>query len=134
LFPIVGTTPTQYGTYGVPVTWSNGAPTASATAVTTYVGTDGVGKGFTISVPSGTNLRNAKVYLHLYNGSATFTAHLSDSSAPDYVSNVMYDGTANNLVYTLAFRASSGATALQLRFEETASLGGSFGVCAVTLY
>src|SRR5262249_33440156 len=47
--------------------------------------TEGVQKGFSITAPADTTARTLTVHVGGWNSSCTFTAHLSDGSAADFV-------------------------------------------------
>ncbi len=133
LTPLVTTTPGVNTSFGVPASWSDGFPTATGSAVTSYVLCNGVGTGFTMTVPAGTTPRTVKLYLHLYSSTATINAHLSDSSAPDFNDTATWvSGFPNNIVYTLNFNSASALRMLTITFTQTVDSGGSMGVCAIT--
>jgi hypothetical protein len=121
----------QYASYGRNFTWSDGAPTTSAS---TYSGiyVRGLGNGHTISVPTDGTLRTLRVYVCNYPSTAQLTAHLDGTT--DYVDSE----TANNADtydrYTIAFRGPAGGT-LTVNWKMTDDQGsGSVDVFGATLY
>jgi len=77
---------------------------------------NGVGHGYRFTAPAGVQERVLRVYVGGIEGAGcTLTAHLSDGSAPDYVSKT-FDGNLSNSwspvpggftgVYTLRYRAA----------------------------
>ena len=101
---------------GMSVHWSDGSPTARVDDSHSGLWLNGVGHGYRFTVPAGTQEHVLRVYVGGIEGAGcTLTAHLSDSSAPDYVSPT-FDGNLSNPwspvpggftgVYTLRYRAA----------------------------
>ena len=83
----------------VTFTWSDGSPTASSSGTTSGVYYNSSPKGFQITAPADTATRTLKVYVSAYQADFVLTAHLSDSSAPDYT-----DTQTNNVNSTSIYR------------------------------
>ena len=101
---------------GMSVRWSDGAPTAKVDDTHAGLWLNGVGHGYRFSAPADTRERTLRVYVSGIEGAGcALTAHLSDGSAPDYVSPT-FDGNLSNAwsavpggftgVYTLRYRAA----------------------------
>ncbi len=106
------------------VAWTGGSPVAQVNDSHAGLWLNGLGSGYTFAVPADTSERTLRVYVSGINGAAgTFTAHLSDSSSPDYVSQ-NFDGNLAKPwspvpdgfggVYTLHYRAASAGQHLQI--------------------
>ena len=103
--------------FGMSVRWSDGSPIAAENDTHASLWLNGVGHGYQFSAPADTAERVLKVYVGAINGAeGTLTAHLSDGSAPDYVSNT-FNGNRSfawspvpagfTTVYTLRYHAGS---------------------------
>ena len=101
---------------GMSVKWSDGAPTAAVSDSHSGLWLNGVGHGYRFSAPADARERTLRVYVSGIEGAGcTLTAHLSDGSAPDYVSPT-FDGNLSNAwsavpggfvgAYTLRYRAA----------------------------
>ena len=101
---------------GMSVHWSDGSPTARVDDTHAGLWLNGVGHGYRFTAPAGIQERVLRVYVGGIEGAGcTLTAHLSDNSAPDYVSPT-FDGNLSNPwspvpggftgVYTLRYRAA----------------------------
>jgi hypothetical protein len=126
---IVGT-PLQYGSYAPTLSWSDGAPTASATThsgVFVY----GMGSGFTVTAPTSTTTRTLRLYVSQDNSTSLFTAHVADGSSADFIKmNTVLSGNFTQ-VYTIVVRTSAPST-LTASFTNTGT-GGDVDLLAVTL-
>ncbi len=115
---VAGTTMTQLGSYGVGFSWSDGAPTTSASNTTTGVYTYGVGAGFRISAPADTTTRTLTLYAGGQSSTANVVAHLSDGSAPDYTASATLaagdQGNQFERTVTLTYRAASAAQTIRV--------------------
>ncbi len=103
---------------GVEMSWNDGAPTPSVNSSPTGLWWNVVDHGYSLTAPADSQERVLKVYVGGIGGAhGKLTAHLSDNSAPDYVSDT-WDGNAGQghwaavpgsfyAVYTLRYRAAS---------------------------
>ncbi len=102
---------------GMSVRWSDGSPTAHVDDSHAGLWLNGVGHGYHFTAPAGTEEHVLRVYVGGIEGAGcTLTAHLSDGSAPDYVSPT-FNGNLSNPwspvpggfsgVYTLRYRAAT---------------------------
>jgi hypothetical protein len=129
----VGAAFVEGGPFSPMFSWSNGAPTASAsTSAGVYIG--GVGNAITVTVPADATARSLRLYLLNFHSTGTLTAHLSDSSAVDYVQSLT---TVNGQAYrvTILFHAGSAAQTLTVTWALTTDTGaGSVDFLAATVY
>lgn len=107
---------------GMSVRWSDGSPTARVDDSHAGLWLNGVGHGYRFTAPADTQERVLRVYVGGIEGvGCTLAAHLSDGSAPDYISPT-FDGNLSNAwspvpggfggVYTLRYRAASPSQTL----------------------
>jgi parallel beta-helix repeat protein len=80
---------------------------------------DTVGDGFGFTVPAGLEPRTVKVYVATNRADGTLTAHLSDSSAADYVDVLPAATDENTAVYTITYQANSDGQTLHITWVET---------------
>ncbi len=129
-----------YGDNFLSYTWTDGTPTATATNSTTgiYEG----GGAFQFTVPANTTSQTLKVYVGGVSATTTFTAHLSDGSAPDYTDSTLASGAdvkfapdANHFVgvYTIVFKAASAGQTLTIMHQQTGGTG-NITLQAATLF
>jgi hypothetical protein len=122
---------TQIGTASVlsytndlrPMSWSDGTPTATGTnnVAGNYVA--GIGNGFQVSAPADTTQRTLLVYVGGWNSGGRLVAHLSDSSAADYV-NTTFSGTGQyDVVFTLTYQAASAGQQLVVQWTQISGTG-----------
>jgi hypothetical protein len=132
---------TQIGTASVlsytndlrPMSWSDGTPTATGTnnVAGNYVA--GIGNGFQVSAPADTTQRTLLVYVGGWNSGGRLVAHLSDSSAADYV-NTTFSGTGQyDVVFTLTYQAASAGQQLVVQWTQASGTTGNVTVQAVAL-
>ena len=102
---------------GMSVRWGDGSPTDRLDDSHAGLWLNGVGHGYRFTAPAGVQEHVLRVYVGGIEGAGcTLTAHLSDGSAPDYVSKT-FDGNLANPwspvpggftgVYTLRYRAAA---------------------------
>jgi hypothetical protein len=122
-YTVVGTGPVnRYTDNAFGYSWTDGTPTASATASTTGVYVSSVGNGFQITAPADTTQRTLTVYVDAYHAQGKMVAHLSDASSPDYV-----DTTINSVsptvqgAYTFVYKAASSGQTLTVTFTNIAN-------------
>jgi hypothetical protein len=122
-----------YNYYNDPrsLNWNNGTPTANGSnAAGIYI--SGIGNGFQVTAPADNQVRTLKVYVGGWNSGGTFTATLSDGSAPSY-SNSSYAGSGQyNAVYTVTYNAASAGKLLTVKWVQ-GSGGGNVTLQAATL-
>ncbi|MBP1689089.1 MAG: Por secretion system C-terminal sorting protein, partial [Deltaproteobacteria bacterium] len=108
-YAVVGAaTASTYASSRRAMAWTDGSPIAVGSSKQGISISGGLGQGFQIVVPADTTTRTLFVYVGATNSIGELAAHLSDQSAPDYVSpatskiSKSWDG-----VYTLTYRAAS---------------------------
>ena len=105
--------------------WTDGTPAASNPGDTNVIYTNGPGAGFSLIVPADTTVRTLYVYAEVATGvTGTFTATLSDNSAPQYTDS-SFSGV--EVTYGVIYQAASAGQTLTLTWTGSAS-GTSFGV------
>jgi len=112
--------------------WFDGDPSQTVQTYGTRTETfqSGVGNGFAISVPAGTEPRTLRVFVGGFNSRGTLTASLSDGSAPDYkISFGNWHGSNGHYskVMTLSYRAASENQVLNVSWIQTEGVNGQFG-------
>src|ERR1700722_15462336 len=106
------------------LSWTDGLQTLSSSANNpngVYV--SGAGDGFSFTAPADTAMRTLVVHAGGYFSVGRLTAHLSDSSAPDFVDvtgaiTAIYDRN-----YVLTYRAASAGQTLTVSWVEVTDLG-----------
>jgi chitodextrinase len=116
--------------------WSDGTPTASATATKTGILALGVSNGFQITGPADTTQRTLKVHVGVWTGQGKFEVRLSDGSAPSYTDTSLVNTTgARTGVYTLVYSAASSGRTLTIKYTllNSYSSNGNVTLEAATL-
>jgi hypothetical protein len=114
----------RYGDNRVAFSWTDGMPVPTEDGTTTGVWVGGIGEGFSLFAPADTTERTLIVYLGGYFSSATFTAQLSDGSAPEFVSAEFASLESPYWVtVTLRYRAGTAGQTLQLSWRQTSTRG-----------
>jgi hypothetical protein len=117
-------------------TWSDGTPVGNQpTAQYSGVWINGAPNGFSTTVPAGSAMRTLRMYVGAYNATGTFTAHLSDSSAPDYV-DVAGIGNASSSwagVYEVTYRSVAQSATLAVTWVQSSAGGGDVNWSAASL-
>jgi hypothetical protein len=122
-FTIVGTGPARpYNDDLRPASWTDGTPTASATNNVSGVYIDGVGNGYSITVPASTASRTVTMLVGGWESGGTLRAHLGDGSAPDYIDSTVTVSGSYYRIYTLTYVAGS-TTTLTLTWVQSAGPG-----------
>jgi len=105
-----------------PISWIDGLPTATRTNDQEALYINNLNNGFSLTVPAG--ITAATLYVHAggFMSGGTLTAHLSDSSAPDYVDRTAIVSGQYDRNYTLTYNAASSGQTLTVTWVDT--LGG----------
>ncbi|GGP25043.1 PQQ-binding-like beta-propeller repeat protein [Silvimonas amylolytica] len=106
-----------------PLSWSNGTPTAAATANTNGVYVNAVNNGFQFTAPADTNQRTLIVHVGGYKTSGTLTAHLSDGSAADFTDTTTLATGQYDRNYTLTYSAASAGQYLTVHWIAASGTG-----------
>jgi uncharacterized protein YjdB len=122
-YTVVGTgTATNYTGDSRRCTWSDGTPTANGSNRNgVYIA--GTGKGFQITAPADLTQRTLKVYVGGLTSGGTFTASLSDGSAPDYVNSSFSGPNQYDVVYTLTYKAASAGKLITVTWVQASGTG-----------
>lgn len=118
--------------------WSDGTPDASATATLTGVYIKGLNVGFQITAPADTTPRTLIVYVGVFNTQGLLTAHLSDSSSPDYMDTSLASSGFIPGAYQISYKASLPSQNITITFTMNTNTGPRcseiYGVhCTVSL-
>jgi len=123
---IMGGGLTQFSSYPVMFTWTDGTPDTTAmpaTGTSTGVYLYGTGQGFRITVPAGPVNRTLKLYVGGQQSTCTVTAHLSDGSAPDFIASVSDKNKLFAATVTIAYRGVQAGEDLVVDWVVTSSSG-----------
>ena len=111
------TSPTRNNQGSTGLTWTDGTPDSTVTDELYYAYSAASSMQFT--APAGTSSHTLYVYVGQYNCPTSFTAHLSDSSSPDYVSTASMGGGWNAGLFVLTYHAGSAGQTLTITFGST---------------
>lgn len=117
-------------------TWSGGTPVATQTTAQ-YCGVwiDSQPNGFSTTVPAGRTPHTFRMYVGAADATGTFTAHLSDGSAPDYV-DVSGIGAATRGwagVYQIVYNSSTDGAQLVVSWVQNSGASGDVNWSAASL-
>ena len=112
-----------YGNDLRPLSWTDGAPTASSSNNTNGLYIAGIGNGFTFTAPADTTLRTLIVHVGGWLSGGRLVAHLSDGSAVDYTDTTPVDSGQFDRNYTLGYRANGPGQTLQVTWTMVAGSG-----------
>lgn len=102
--------------------WTGGTPTdKGSNSDGLYV--SATGNGFTFTAPAGTTQRILTVHVGGWNSSGTFTAHLSDGSAPDFVDTTPLASGQYDRNYTLTYTAGVTAQTITIKWVMASGTG-----------
>jgi hypothetical protein len=138
-YTLVGShTAAHYSNNSVGYTWTDGAPTVSASNSTTGIYAEGTGDGFQFTVPADTTARALRLYVGAWRSQGKLVAHLSDGSVPDYTDTNLVNtaGVTSLGVYTLVYNAASSGQTLTVTYTQQSATGiatGNATLQAVTL-
>ncbi len=106
--------------------WTDGAPDAAAQGAHGGLTAPAAGQGLSFTVPADTTPRTLTVWTSAHFVDGTFTAHLSDGSAPDYTQAIHAgSGSSPNSgdnapeTFTLDYKAASANAHLTVTLTET---------------
>lgn len=111
------------------VSWSGGTPTPQVAHDHGYIWQNAdahavPNSGWKITAPADSSPRTLFLYAGGNGAQITLTAHLSDSSAPDYTTTQTYAGGGLNL-YSISYRAASAGQTLSVAYVKSANAGNS---------
>ncbi len=116
------------------LSWTDGAPTLSATGNRSGLFVNGSGNGFTITAPADTTTRTVTVHVIAFAATKlTLSGHLSDNSG-DYT-DVQNSPGSTSYDYTLSYRAASAGQTLTIKWILTTGdmAGANAGIAGIAL-
>ncbi len=123
----------RYTNNAIGYTWTDGTPTATATATTTGIYISGQNQGFRITLPADTTVRTVTLNVGLWNAQGKMVAHLSDSSAPDYTDTSLSNAGVALGTYTFTYSAGTVGQTLTLTYTQNNASIGNVTLQAATL-
>jgi DNA-directed RNA polymerase specialized sigma24 family protein len=124
----------QYGDNHVRFGWNDGTPTPVSAATNTGWWVDNRSKGFAFTVPADPVLRRVMVWVGGHQTVGSFTATLSDGSAPPYRDESVNIPQGNGWhCYTLLYRARSNGAKLTITWSAANAQDGNVTLQAVAL-
>ncbi len=103
--------------------WSDGTPTASASANKGGVDVAGTGSGFSFTVPASSTQRTLTIYVGGGNAGGQLSALLSDGSAPSYSITIPTTTGYWDAQYTLTYSAASSGQTLTILWTNNSGTG-----------
>jgi hypothetical protein len=116
-----------------PVSWTDGAPTASSSNDKNGIYIRNRGQGFSFTAPADTSVRTLGVHVGGWSSAGALTAHLSDGSAVDFTDASAMTGSQYDRNYTLSYHAASAGQTLTVTWTMTSG-NGNVTLNAVTLH
>jgi hypothetical protein len=110
--------------------WTDGAPTSTASDLDGGIWIPEVPNGFRIMVPAGTNPQTLILYLGVWQADCKLVASLSDASATDYEYTNSYTEEADDghvREYVIDFQAASDQETLTVEWTVTANHDTEYG-------
>jgi len=118
-------------------TWSDGTPVMNEpTAQYSGLWIDSAPNGFSTHVPADPTTRTLRMYVGAYDATGTFTAHLTDGSAPDYVDANGIGNTTTSWAarYEVVYRSATAGAALTITWVQSSAGGGDVNWSAASLH
>ncbi len=104
------------------LSWTDGNPTASGSN-NNGVYINSLQNGFSFTVPAGTAPHTLTVHVGGWLSGGTFTAHLSDGSAIDFLDSTTPSGGQYDRNYVLSYQAASSGQILTVTWVDTSGGG-----------
>jgi hypothetical protein len=105
------------------LSWTDGTPTISSVNDTNGQSIAGMGNGFSFTAPADSSTRTLIVHVGGWNSGGTFSAQVSDSSAPDFVDTTAAVGGQYDRNYTLTYHAATAGQVLSVTWTMTSGAG-----------
>ena len=105
------------------LSWTDGTPDGAIDNDPNGIYVAYAGNGFSFAAPADTNVRTLVVHAGGYFSVAKLTAHLSDSSAPDFVDITSALTSLYDRNYVLTYSAASAGQTLTISWVEVTDLG-----------
>ena len=123
-YSVVGVGPVYtYNPDPRPLSWTDGAPAASSSTDKNGLYINGIGNGFSFTVPADTTTRVVTVHVGAWNSGATLTAHSSDGSGADFIDIVPNTAGQYDRNYTLTYAAANSGQTLTVSWTMTSGTG-----------
>jgi hypothetical protein len=106
-----------------PISWSDGTPTADSSNNLNGIYINGVGQGFSLTAPADATSRMLVVHAGGWNSGGTFTAQLSDGSAPAFIDTTATASGQFDRNYTLTYNAGSAGQTLTITWTMVSGTG-----------
>jgi hypothetical protein len=132
---VAGGTAGRYADNATSFTWTDGAPTVTATNTTTGLYLSGQNQGFRLTLPADTTTRTVRVYVGAWRAQSKMVAQLSDGSAADFTDTSLVNtaGPTTLRVFTFTYKAASNGQTLTLTLTQTNATIGNVTLQAATL-
>ena len=114
---------TKYANDPRPLSWTDGAPTASNSNNMNGLYISGTGRGFSITAPADTTTRTIILHVGGWNSGGTLTAHLLDGSAPDFANTTSTANGQYDRNYMVTSQAGGAGQALTVTWKMTSGSG-----------
>jgi hypothetical protein len=114
------------------ITWSDGSPIVSSSNNTTGIYVNNLHNGYSLTAPADGTTRTLIIHLGGDASGGTLTAHLSDSSAPDFVDITSTIRGQYDRNYTIVYSAASAGQTLRVTWLDTSG-GGNVTLSAAAL-
>jgi len=115
-----------------PISWTDGSSPATSTSNLDGLFMSFVGNGFSFTAPADGNIRKLTVHVGGWMGGGTFTAHLSDGSAPDFTDTTSPAYGQFDRNYTVIYNAASPGQTLKITWVDSSG-GGNVTLNAAAL-
>lgn len=103
-------------------TWSDGATTASGSTHSLVFSSTGVGNGYSLTFPADTQQRTAYVIAGCYGANVNVTATLSDGSAAQQTSTIVWGGSGGVQAYiAISYAAASAGQTLTVTLTQAST-------------
>ena len=116
-----------------PISWTDGAPTASSATNRNGLYISGRNNGFSILAPADPTLRTLVVHVGGWASSGTLTAHLSDGSTADFTDTTAAAASQYDRNYTLTYASLSTGQTLRVTWVMASTGGGNVTLNAAAL-
>ncbi len=127
-----GAAPKNYANDPRVVSWTDGAPLLNSSNNAKGLYVSGIGNGFSFKVPADSTVRTLTVLVGGSKSAATFTAHLSDGSAADFIDTTSVAAGQYARAYTITYSAAGTAT-LTVSWTQASAIGNvTLNAAAVT--
>jgi Ig-like domain from next to BRCA1 gene len=118
----------SFGDLAYAHSWTDGAPTTSATATTGVYVSGAAGNGFRITAPADTTTRTLKLYVGAWDAQGQLQVQLSDGSAATYTDTLASSSSGTtNYVYAISYKAASAGQTVTVSYTILNNYNGTLG-------